>query len=491
MKLRTILFFSHLVTGAVTAATVFAISGVFREEGIFWLEIAGGVVSVGFAAAFFTAQFLRQRLGKMKNELECFEEHSSAQSLGICELDELHRFLRDLFRRLASVSGRTQEQMREIRQLLAKMDRRVNGDGPAEGEASSARRLQGLLRGVVGSADSHLRQSLALMQEIEAGALQMATSASDQSEVVSRTTTYVEQLSTHIDLVSQNADAANESAEEVRRSAADVLEMVRGLTEGMEHIRRHVEAGWRKLQALGDRTGEVGSIVETIASIAARTDMLALNASIESVRAGEHGRGFAVVAEEVRKLAEQAAQATQEASGLIESVQTETRESIEVMTRGHAQVETEVGRVRSAGESLQRISRTATDSVLRAGEISRAAQHQLRFTQEVVLAMERISEATKQIRSRAEGVSWTTKSLSGLMKQLDTSLSPLRGCYARRGDSVRVSSPGSLPSPPASGETEEAIWRQTQALREEMQSVALSAGKSEDVPSVAEGASAS
>src|SRR6187402_48307 len=88
------------------------------------------------------------------------------------------------------------------------------------------------------------------------------------------------------------------------------------------------------VKQMGKRAGEIGGIIGTINMIAERTNLLSLNASIEAARAGEAGRGFAVVAEEIRNLANRAAQATSDIAAIVRGLQEAVQEAVAASTDG-------------------------------------------------------------------------------------------------------------------------------------------------------------
>jgi methyl-accepting chemotaxis protein len=184
----------------------------------------------------------------------------------------------------------------------------------------------------------------------------------------------------------------------------------------------------KKLSGLSDPSREISAIVGTISDIAARTDLLALNASIESIRAGEHGRGFAIVADEVRKLAEQASDATREISSLVDSMQLVTQESIRGIARERDQVDNEVERAVSAQRSLQRICGLSEDTAEHVRQITQSSTQQLHLAQDVVLAVEQISKIAKAHRGSAESANWTMKALSDSTPQFSSAVERLRSC---------------------------------------------------------------
>ncbi len=262
------------------------------------------------------------------------------------------------------------------------------------------------------TADTLVRYSSSLEEANE----RMASGAVDQSETVARTTFTVEALSDKIDRISQNAENATEACERTRQEARRGLEQVHHVVEGMERLRSQIEINGRKARRLGDRSVEIGTIVELIRGISSRTDMLALNATIESVRAGEHGRGFAVVADEIRKLSERTAAATRDIGTLVEAIQADTHESIRALGEEQNEMEQEAQRVREAGAALERISQVAEHSAQLVDGISRSTNDQVLAAQELVRAMQRISDVSHVTLERTNQ---SRESIRGLVQWCD------------------------------------------------------------------------
>jgi twitching motility protein PilJ len=232
----------------------------------------------------------------------------------------------------------------------------------------------------------------------------------------------VQRINADIQRVSQNARNAAQAAKRTEDSAIEGAEGVQNVIQGMSSLRANVQAGAKKMKNLGDRSMQITGIVSTINRISEQTNMLALNAAIEAARAGEQGRGFSIVAEEVRKLAERTASATQEIDKLVKAIHSETTETVQAIEQQTQFVEQESALVGKAGESLSKIRQVSTESAGLVSDISAVALEQVKGTDVVVKAMDEISNIAQATQNGAQGTTAIVNQLSALSRQLNDSI---------------------------------------------------------------------
>ena len=258
--------------------------------------------------------------------------------------------------------------------------------------------------------------------EVAGEAAQIEEAASLLGEAAAQVGHISEQMAT----VSKNAEAAANAARRVQDQALDGSESVQAVVQGMETLRANVQAGAKKIKSLGDRSMEITSIVATIAKISEQTNMLALNAAIEAARAGEHGRGFSVVADEVRRLAERTASATNEIRELVSSIQAETTESVAAIEQQTLVVEEESQMVTVAGQALMSIQDVSTQSAALVADISLTAQSQAEGVRQVVKTMADVNQIAGTAKRGAESTLEIARQLNQIADQLGRNVAVFR-----------------------------------------------------------------
>ena len=362
------------------------------------------------------------------------KQESNSRSAGLREADELARQLATTAQHWESIAANTRDQSSEFQAMLTLLELQGQGE-------TSNRQLRAAIKNLGQTMHAHLLQIEQGANEMEQLAKAMADNSDAQGNAVIKTTAYIEQLSTTIDSVNGGAAAAQQTLQTASESATLALRLMDQLHQGMQRVQAETQSCEKKLKGLCDPTRQISAIVDSISDIAARTNLLALNASIESIRAGEHGRGFAVVAEEVRNLSEQAADATREIANLLDAMQLATQESIRGIVREREQVETELQRASDAEHSLRKIAQLGNQT--RALEqIADSSTQQLQLAQDVISAVEQLSGLAKANRGHAESIGWTAKKLTDVNPQLGQKLERLN---ENRPGSGRDSTPTPAP----------------------------------------------
>ncbi|HEX9021836.1 MAG TPA: methyl-accepting chemotaxis protein [Nitrospirota bacterium] len=252
-------------------------------------------------------------------------------------------------------------------------------------------------------------------ERMRAGAEQQAAQIREASEAVNA-------MSHTTQRMAENAEAATQTSVKATQAAVKGGASVAETIKGMQRIRATVQSTGKKIKGLGERSLEIGAIIEVINEIATQTNLLALNAAIEAARAGEQGRGFAVVADEVRKLAERAARATKDITGLIKGIQVETSEAVTVMEEGTLEVEEGTKLADQAGAALREIEQIVKQTASLMADITRAAAGQVKSTVSVVQAMDSISHVTQETTQGVQDTVATIGGLAELTKRLNDAI---------------------------------------------------------------------
>jgi methyl-accepting chemotaxis protein len=246
----------------------------------------------------------------------------------------------------------------------------------------------------------------------------MRRGAEQQTAQIQDASGAVNEMSHTIQRMAENAEAATQASLKATQAAVKGGSSVAETIKGMQRIRAAVQTTGKKIKGLGERSLEIGAIIEVINEIATQTNLLALNAAIEAARAGEQGKGFAVVADEVRKLAERAARATKDITSLIKGIQVETSEAVTVMEEGTREVEEGTKLADQAGAALREIEQIVKQTSGLVTDITNSAANQVKVSESVVTSMGSISKLTQETTVGVRDTVETISRLAELSKRL-------------------------------------------------------------------------
>ncbi|WP_196593986.1 methyl-accepting chemotaxis protein [Pectinatus sottacetonis] len=312
----------------------------------------------------------------------------------------------DEFGQMAEVYNKT---VRNIRELLKTIQ-------------ATANNVASTVSQVANGAD----QSANAIQSIAQSVTVVAQSADKQAKGINQSTKDTESATQYMQKVSADAKSAADDAEKTLNTANEGTQIMFATIDQMKVIEETTKRSSNVISTLGDRSKEIGQIVDTISGIAGQTNLLALNAAIEAARAGEQGKGFAVVAEEVRKLAEQSQEAAQQIAELIGKIQKETQAAVDAISSGTGEVQQGMESVNKSGEAFSNIMQTTASVAMQVREMSETMAEVAKNGENILGKMQDVDNETKVVVGEMENTSASTEQQSASMEEISASCQNLQ-----------------------------------------------------------------
>jgi methyl-accepting chemotaxis protein len=427
------------IIAEIKAAEAFAPVTAVREKVVVWSTgIAVALLGLGLLIAFSLLRSVTRPITRMQNTVAAIANGDFAarsQLGGDDEFGQLSRAFDDLLddrvARLADAERENEDLNNSVVQLLQAVAQLSNKDLTAKapvtanviGTVSDSINLLAHETGRVLSEVTSIAAQVKLSTERvkRQGESVTATAAAERADV-ERAGENLANANKVMTQVAELAAASNRAAEQATTSTVSALGAVNETVRGMEGIRESIAEAEKRIKRLGERSQEITGIVNLINTIAERTHVLALNASMQAAAAGDAGRGFAVVAEEVQRLAESSRQATQQIAQLVNNIQIETSDTINTVNKTISQVVAGSELAAKSGAQMRETQQSTASLVELVKRITSSAQVQMKIATELRNRVHQIGASTEktaaEILLQSEATADLSKSADRLVESV-------------------------------------------------------------------------
>lgn len=254
----------------------------------------------------------------------------------------------------------------------------------------------------------------------------MKDGADNQLHHVTEATDAAEETADSASQIAEKTALAQQAAARVDEATTLGNERVNLNIEGMQLIRVTVQVINKKMKSLSERLLEIGTISQLISDVATRTTILAMNASIEASRAGEQGRGFLVISDEIKRLADEASEATRQIGGIIKAIQSEANEVTSALEEETSTVEEQTRLAQDTGEALAAINKATGESKQVVTQITVLSKEQQQISDGLVASIRKMADITALTSALITESSAISEGLNGVSESLLQSLAQFR-----------------------------------------------------------------
>ena len=417
----------------------------------FLIALASGVVIGGLVwlLSYILIRQIKETIDDLQNQFDAIYEGNfnvRAKVLSEDELGQLAQRFNYISQVILTATTEAQERATATEKAREKLQRQVirlldDVEGASRGDLTVQAEVTADELGAVADAFNLTIQNLCeIVQQVKRAAKQVNKNSTDSesfarnnssdalrmAEELAVTLNSVQLMTESIQRVAENAHEAEEVAHTSSVTALKGGEAVERTVGGILQIRETVSETARKVKRLAEASQEISKIVAVISQIASRTNLLALNASIQAARAGEAGRGFAIVADEVRQLADRSAKSLKEIEQIVLQIQSETGSVMTAMEEGIQQVIDVTDKSEQSKRALEDIIEVSNRINTLVRSISGDTVKQQENSGAVAQVMQSIELIAQETSQESQRVAGSLQTLVSISRDLLTSVERFR-----------------------------------------------------------------